>query len=135
MGMGSCRAARWQLNSIAGVHVCTPAQEQEGRGVMMKKPNPLLAAMKSKEPEPEAVQEAAAPSAPAPKLAPAQPVPKPAAKRVGQKHLGAYFDKRDPILERVAILRARLDMTNSELIEHALNELWKRHEAGRAFGE
>lgn len=60
--------------------------------------------------------------------------PKPTA-RAGQKHLGAYLDKGDPILERVAILRARMDMTNSELIEHALNELWKAQEAKRAFGE
>lgn len=93
----------------------------------MKKANPLLAAMgKKTEYEPEPVV-----AAPAAEPAPATP----AGKRVGQKHLGAYFDKGDPILERVAILRARLDMTNSELIEHALNELWKRHEAGRAFGE
>ena len=94
----------------------------------MKKPNALLAAMgKTAEPEkvePEIATETAEPIA---KAAPA--------KRAGQKHLGAYFDKGDPILERVAILRARLDMTNSELIEHALNELWARHEAGRKFGD
>lgn len=95
----------------------------------MKRGNPLLAAMgKTAEPEEERV-EAALPPETVPAAA------KPSGKRVGQKHLGAYFDKREPILERVAILRARLDMTNSELIEHALNELWKRHEAGRAFGE
>lgn len=98
----------------------------------MKKPNPLLAAMKPKEPayedEPTVAAQPAVPAAP-------QAAPKSTAKRTGQKHLGAYFDKRDPILERVAILRARLDMTNSELIEYALDELWKRHEAGRAFGE
>jgi hypothetical protein len=100
----------------------------------MKKPNPLLAAMMSKEPEPEV---AAAPAAPKPaaKRAPAPVADKPVAKRAGQKHLGAYFDKGDPLLERVAILRARLDMNNSELIEHALHELWRRHEAGRAFGD
>ncbi|GGF81261.1 hypothetical protein GCM10011402_37370 [Paracoccus acridae] len=93
----------------------------------MKKVNPLLAAMgKGAEPEPVAVEPA--------RLNVEKPE-KAVGKRVGQKHLGAYFDKGDPILERVAILRARLDMTNSELIEHALNELWKRHEAGRAFGD
>ena len=91
----------------------------------MKKPNPLLAAIVQADPEP---QPQAAIEAPASKA-------KAAPSRVGQKHLGAYFDKSDPILERVAILRTRLDMNNSELIEHALNELWKRHEAGRAFGE
>lgn len=98
----------------------------------MKKQNPLLAAMKSK--EPGAVQEAASPASAA-KPALVEAVQKATAKRARQKHLGAYFDKGDPILERVAILRARLDMTNSELIEHALDELWNRHEASRAFGE
>jgi hypothetical protein len=93
----------------------------------MKKLNPLLAAMgKGAELEPVAVKPA--------RLNVEKPE-KAAGKRAGQKHLGAYFDKGDPILERVAILRARLDMTNSELIEHSLNELWKRHEAGRAFGD
>lgn len=92
----------------------------------MKKGNSLLAAMgvatKAPEPEVEVKPEPVAAKAP----------PK---GRAGQKHLGAYFEKGDPILERVAILRARLDMTNSELIEHALNELWARHEAQRAFGD
>ena len=96
----------------------------------MKKANPLLAAMKTSEAEPE--QQILTPSS---KPTPEQRGAKPATTRAGQKHLGAYFDKRDQILESVAILRARLDMTNSELIEYALNELWKRHEADRAFGE
>ncbi|QDA35729.1 hypothetical protein E4L95_02880 [Paracoccus liaowanqingii] len=91
----------------------------------MKKANPLLAAM-GKVAEPAPLEE---------KLVADPALTKGSGKRVGQKHLGAYFEKGDPILERVAILRARLDMTNSELIEHALNELWNRHEAGRAFGE
>ncbi|MTH80145.1 hypothetical protein [Paracoccus aestuariivivens] len=89
----------------------------------MKKANALLAAM-GKVTDAELVEATSLPVK-----------EKPINKRGGQKHLGAYFDKGDPILERVAILRARLDMTNSELIEHALNELWRRHEAGRAFGE
>ncbi|KIX16186.1 hypothetical protein SY26_19390 [Paracoccus sp. 228] len=88
----------------------------------------------SKEPELEVTAAPAAPK-PAAKRAQAPVAEKPVAKRAGQKHLGAYFDKGDPILERVAILRARLDMNNSELIEHALHELWRRHEAGRAFGD
>lgn len=94
---------------------------------MVKKPNAFLAAMKASAPELEVEIVAD----PAPMMA---PKPKSTA-RAGQKHLGAYFDKGDPILERVAILRARLDMTNSELIEHALSELWKAHEAKRAFGD
>ena len=96
---------------------------------MAKKPNVLLAAMGravEAEPDPE-VGQGTGTAPPAPE--------RPAGRRSSQKHLGAYFDKGDPILERVAILRARLDMTNSELVEHALNELWKRHEAGRRFGE
>lgn len=93
----------------------------------MKKPNPLLAAMgKAAALEPEAIK---------PAQSAVDKIEKAIGKRAGQKHLGAYFDKGDPLLERVAILRARLDMTNSELIEHALNELWKRHEATRAFGD
>ena len=93
----------------------------------MKKPNPLLAAMgKATDPELETNE---------PEQSGVEKAGKATGKRAEQKHLGAYFDKRDPILERVAILRARLDMTNSELIEHALNELWKRHEAKRVFGD
>lgn len=99
----------------------------------MKKPNPLLAAMaKGAEPEQEPPQAKPEPTA---KPAKAPAVKAASSSRVGQKHLGAYFSKGDPILERVAILRARLDMTNSDLIEHALNELWARHEAGRKFGD
>lgn len=100
--------------------MCTSAEEREAE---VKKSNALLAAM-GKVAEAELAE-----------VAPAPVKEKSATKRGGQKHLGAYFDKGDPILERVAILRARLDMTNTELIEHALNELWRRHEAGRAFGE
>lgn len=100
----------------------------------MKKPNPLLVAMMSKEPEPETSEASVVPT-PAAKRSVTPIAEKPVAKRAGQKHLGAYFDKGHPILEQVAILRARMDMNNSELIEHALDELWKRHEAGRAFGD
>lgn len=98
---------------------------------MAKKPNALLAAMgKATEPEPE-VGQAEPPAAPPPVATAARST----SRRAAQKHIGAYFDKGDPLLERVAILRARLDMTNSELIEHALNELWARHEAERRFGQ
>lgn len=95
----------------------------------MKKTNPLLAAMKTAESETDHDK------APSDSPPPGQPAARAASTRVGQKHLGAYFDKSDQILERVAILRMRLDMNNSELIEHAINELWKRHEANRVFGE
>lgn len=96
---------------------------------MAKKPNVLLAAMgKAAGPDQDVKEVPVAPE-------PGPPPARGAGRRSTQKHLGAYFDKGDPILERVAILRARLDMTNSELVEHALNELWKRHEAGRRFGD
>lgn len=93
---------------------------------MAKKPNALLAAM-GKPTEPEAAEPEMTPpvSGRLPERA--------ASRRSLQKHLGAYFDKGDPLLERVAILRTRLDMTNSELVEYALNELWARHEADRMF--
>lgn len=95
----------------------------------MKKPNPLLAAMGKASDETADSNVQKVHTAPEPER-----TERVTGKRAGQKHLGAYFDKGDPLLERVAILRARLDMNNSELIEHALNELWRRHEAERAFG-
>ena len=67
----------------------------------MKNSNPLLAAM-GKTVKPELAQ--ADVGKPIAELAPAKPV----GKRIGQKHLGAYFDKGDPILERVAILSAAM---------------------------
>jgi hypothetical protein len=38
-------------------------------------------------------------------------------------------------VEKFAILRARLGLDNSELIKLAIDELYKKHEAKRAFGD
>jgi len=93
------------------------------------KANDFLAAMSG---DPEAAQPAAQPAArtraarePAAKTAPPT--------RAGLKHIGGYFD-RDTV-EKVAILRARLDLDNSALIKLAIEELHKRHMAKRAYGD
>ena len=56
-----------------------------------------------------------------------------AAGRTGLKHIGGYFD-RDTV-EKVAILRARLDLDNSQLIKRAIEELYTREGAARKFGD
>jgi hypothetical protein len=61
--------------------------------------------------------------------APALPPPT----RRGLKHIGGYFNRAD--VEKFAVLRARLDLDNSQLISLAIDELFKKHEAKRAFGD
>lgn len=56
-----------------------------------------------------------------------------AASRSGLKHIGGYFD-RDTV-EKVAVLRARLDLDNSQLIKRAIDELYSREGAARKFGD
>jgi hypothetical protein len=58
---------------------------------------------------------------------------KPALTRVGLKHIGGYFDLET--VENVAVLRARLRLDNSELIKLAIDELYRKHMAKRAFGD
>ena len=53
--------------------------------------------------------------------------------RTGLKHIGGYFD-RDTV-EKVALLRARLDLDNSQLIKRAIDELYSREGAARKFGD
>ena len=65
----------------------------------------------------------------APARAPALPPPT----RRGLKHIGGYFNRAD--VEKFAVLRARLDLDNSQLISLAIDELFKKHEAKRAFGD
>jgi hypothetical protein len=69
--------------------------------------------------------------APAPRAA--RPAKAPPASRVGLKHIGGYFDRED--VEKIAILRARLGLDNSQLIRLAVEELFKKHSARRAFGD
>jgi hypothetical protein len=58
---------------------------------------------------------------------------RPAKTRDGLKHIGGYLSA--DAVEKVAILRARLRLDNSELITLAVNELHARHSAKRAFGD
>lgn len=53
--------------------------------------------------------------------------------RAGLKHIGGYFDRET--VEQVAILRARLDLDNSQLIKRAIEELYARELAARKFGD
>jgi hypothetical protein len=59
-------------------------------------------------------------------------IPKPSS-RAGLKHFGGYLD--DETLEKIALLRARLKKDNSALIKLAIDDLYRRHEAKRAFGD
>ncbi len=53
--------------------------------------------------------------------------------RNGLKHIGGYFD-RDTV-EKVALLRARMDLDNSQLIKKAIEDLYSREIAARKFGD
>ena len=65
---------------------------------------------------------------------PAKPAKPPAiSSRANLKHIGGYFD--DEIVEKVAVLRARLKLDNSELIKLAIEDLYRKHNAKRAFGD
>lgn len=88
------------------------------------KTNAFLAAL-----SPEAIP------APAPAAQDNRPeaTPKTQRKQAGRKHIGGYFDR--DMVEKVAILRARLSLDNSELIKLAIEDLYRKHEAKRAFGD
>jgi hypothetical protein len=58
---------------------------------------------------------------------------KPKSTRDGLRHFGGYLD--DETLEKIALLRIRLKMDNSALIKHAIDELDRKHNARRAFGD
>ena len=53
--------------------------------------------------------------------------------RAGLKHFGGYLD--DATLEKIALLRVRLKKDNSELIKLAIDELYAKNYAKRAFGD
>jgi hypothetical protein len=57
----------------------------------------------------------------------------PPATRSGLKHIGGYFAPET--VEKVAVLRARLNLDNSGLIKLAIDELHARHMAQRAHGD
>lgn len=53
--------------------------------------------------------------------------------RQGLKHIGGYLDRET--VEKVAVLRARLGLDNSQLLTLAINELHSKHQAHRAFND
>jgi hypothetical protein len=59
--------------------------------------------------------------------------PKTQRKQAGRKHIGGYFDR--DMVEKVALLRARLSLDNSALIKLAIEDLYRKHEAKRVFGD
>jgi MoxR-like ATPase len=69
-------------------------------------------------------------SAPAPKPRAAKSA---APKRAELKHFGGYLD--DETLEKIALLRIRLKKDNSELIKLAIDDLYRKQTAKRAFGD
>jgi hypothetical protein len=81
-------------------------------------------------PPPVAVE---APPAKRPPASKAEPKGRLAPSRSSLKHIGGYLE-RDTV-EKVAVLRARLGLDNSELIKLAIDELHRKHTAKRSFGE
>lgn len=53
--------------------------------------------------------------------------------RAELKHFGGYLE--DDTLEKIALLRVRLKKDNSELIKFAIEELHRKINAKRAFGD
>ena len=121
---------------------------------MSKKPNAaaLLAALQGRGDDDDVPPErmALAPVAQAslePTVEPVQVVPmpqqpklaKPAARtkikapRSELKHIGGYLD--DETVEKVALLRIRLKLENSDLLKLAIDDLYRKHSAKRAFGD
>jgi hypothetical protein len=106
------------------------------------KASQFLAAMRQNE-TPESVTSPAVPIATSdvepPATAVVHELPRPKAAnvkaptRVGLKHFGGYLD--DDSLEKIALLRIRLKKDNSELIKQAIDDLYRKHNAKRAFGD
>lgn len=129
--------------------MCTIAidhKRREGQGKCMSKaPNKaadFLKAMQASngpvEMPPQPANEAGegppapVPVAPAPRAAKARPR-KIAKQRSDLKHFGGYLD--DDTLEKIALLRVRLKKDNSDLMKLAIDELYAKHKAKRAFGD
>ena len=62
-----------------------------------------------------------------------KPMKAKAPSRASLKHFGGYVG--DDTLEKIALLRVRLKKSNSELMELAIEELHRKHNAKRAFGD
>lgn len=83
--------------------------------------------------EAEAAPPVNMPTAPKRKKALDMPPATAPASRAGLKHIGGYVGVET--VEKVALLRVRLNLDNSELIKRAIDELYARHHANRAFGD
>jgi hypothetical protein len=53
--------------------------------------------------------------------------------RAGLKHIGAYLDRET--VEKIALLRARLALDNSQLVQLAIDRLYAAESAKRKFGD
>jgi hypothetical protein len=51
----------------------------------------------------------------------------------GRKHIGGYLDPE--MSEQFAVLKIRLNLDNSQLIERAIGELFRREIAAKQFGD
>lgn len=65
--------------------------------------------------------------------APSSPTKKAGGTRAGLKHIGAYLDRET--VEKIAILRARLNLDNSQLIKRAIDQMYSMENAARKFGD
>ena len=91
----------------------------------------LLGGEAAKAARPRLVSDERAPAAPASTAEAPTPATPKRSTRAGLKHIGAYLD--DAAVEKVALLRARLKLDNSQLIERAITELYDRQRAEGAF--
>ena len=117
-------------------HKCNCAQRGSGSMTINTKSAAFLAALDNGSPATAATRSGIATKAdatPEPQPGPTARAAKPTNSRAGLKHIGGYFDRDD--VEKIAILRARLGLDNSQLIQLAVNELYKKHNAQRAFGD
>lgn len=65
--------------------------------------------------------------------APSSPPKKAGGTRAGLKHIGAYLNRET--VEKIAILRARLNLDNSQLIKRAIDQMYSVESAARKFGD
>lgn len=106
---------------------------------MSAKPNKTADFLKAMQQSEEVEPPAPAPAAEAPvslravPTADAKPKPAKAPSRASLKHFGGYLG--DDTLEKIALLRVRLKKDNSQLIELAIEDLYRKHNAKRAFGD
>jgi hypothetical protein len=70
---------------------------------------------------------------PEPDAAPAAAPSRAGGSRAGLKHIGGYLDGET--VEKIALLRARLALDNSQLIKLAIDRLYAAEGAKRKFGD